>query len=129
MHKAVAAFTKATTTTTTDGLWLFCLARTASHELGHCFCMGHCVYYACCMQGTASVAEDCRQPPYLCPVCSAKLLHSAEQAHGRGFDREQYLRASYEAMKMFCAKWKHVGAFAGFEAWLGARLQARVLSL
>ncbi|PSR90448.1 hypothetical protein BD289DRAFT_430847 [Coniella lustricola] len=33
----------------------------------HCFCMDHCLYYACCMQGTASVAEDCRQPPYVCP--------------------------------------------------------------
>ncbi|KAF3762313.1 hypothetical protein M406DRAFT_347447 [Cryphonectria parasitica EP155] len=63
-------------------LWLFCLARTASHELGHCFGMAHCMYYACVMQSTAGVAEDCRQPPYLCPVCAEKLSVAAGEAHG-----------------------------------------------
>ncbi|KAK4129974.1 hypothetical protein BT67DRAFT_437390 [Trichocladium antarcticum] len=42
------------------------VARTASHELGHCFGLAHCSYYACVMQGTAGLAEDARQPPYLC---------------------------------------------------------------
>lgn len=52
---------------------LFRVCRTASHELGHCFGLDHCMYKACAMQGTASVAEDMRQPPYLCPVCERKL--------------------------------------------------------
>ncbi|KIK69953.1 hypothetical protein GYMLUDRAFT_34357 [Collybiopsis luxurians FD-317 M1] len=43
---------------TLSGLWLARVCRTASHELGHCFGLDHCVYYACAMQGTASLAED-----------------------------------------------------------------------
>ncbi|KAG6995714.1 hypothetical protein G7Y79_00042g078190 [Physcia stellaris] len=61
-------------------LWLGRLCRTASHELGHCFGMAHCVYYACVMQSTASLAEDARQPPYLCPVDLAKLLRATGPA-------------------------------------------------
>ncbi|KAF8866931.1 hypothetical protein BDZ45DRAFT_719937 [Acephala macrosclerotiorum] len=57
-----------------SGLWLGRVCRTASHELGHCFGMGHCVYYACSMQGSASIIEDARQPPYLCPVDLEKML-------------------------------------------------------
>ncbi|PLN86841.1 hypothetical protein BDW42DRAFT_182238 [Aspergillus taichungensis] len=49
------------------GLWLARMCRTVSHELGHCFGIDHCVYYACVMQGSASLAEDARQPAYLCP--------------------------------------------------------------
>lgn len=52
------------------------ICRTAAHELGHCFGIAHCVYYACIMQGSASVAEDARQPPYLCPVCEAKVVRA-----------------------------------------------------
>ncbi|KIW48045.1 uncharacterized protein PV06_00674 [Exophiala oligosperma] len=52
---------------------LFRLCRTVSHELGHCFGLDHCKYKACVMQGAASVAEDMRQPPYLCPVCDRKV--------------------------------------------------------
>ncbi|KIJ43471.1 hypothetical protein M422DRAFT_779800 [Sphaerobolus stellatus SS14] len=57
-----------------SALWLTRVCRTASHELGHCFGIEHCVYYACVMQGTASIGEDVRQPPYLCPVDLAKVL-------------------------------------------------------
>ncbi|KAH7106078.1 hypothetical protein BKA62DRAFT_688798 [Auriculariales sp. MPI-PUGE-AT-0066] len=53
--------------------WLARVARTAAHELGHCFGLDHCVYFACSMQGTAGIAEDARQPPYLCPICVRKL--------------------------------------------------------
>ncbi|PKY00128.1 hypothetical protein P168DRAFT_337427 [Aspergillus campestris IBT 28561] len=56
------------------GLWLARMCRTVSHELGHCFGIDHCVYYACAMQGSASLAEDARQPAYLCPVDLVKVL-------------------------------------------------------
>ena len=48
---------------------------TASHGLCHCG-MDHCVYYALGKQSTASLAEDVRQPPYLCPVALAKFPRS-----------------------------------------------------
>lgn len=116
-----------------SGLWLFCLARTAAHELGHCFGMDHCVYYACLMQGTASVAEDGRQPPYLCPVCAGKLARAAGEARragagGGAFDEAAWARDAAGAMATFCARWRHVGAWAGYEAWLAARLRTEAAS-
>ena len=95
------------------GHWLSRVCQTASHELGHCFALDHCVYYACVMQGTASLAEDVRQPPYLCPVDLAKVL----QATGTNKSRR------YEALKMFCDQHRHVPMFAAFAAWLGERLR------
>jgi archaemetzincin len=56
-----------------QNLWTTRVAQTTSHELGHCFGLAHCVYFACVMQSTASVAEDVRQPPYLCPICEEKI--------------------------------------------------------
>ena len=60
-----------------DDTFLLRVCRTATHELGHCFGLEHCVYYACVMQSTASMAEDVRQPPYLCPVCVGKVGRAA----------------------------------------------------
>jgi archaemetzincin len=65
-------------------LWLSRLCRTASHELGHCLGIGHCIYYACAMQGSATICEDARQPPYLCPVCEAKVLSATADAERLG---------------------------------------------
>ncbi|KAJ4424804.1 hypothetical protein N0V82_000523 [Gnomoniopsis sp. IMI 355080] len=123
LHKAVAAFKASLSTSSRQpdylhGLWLFCLARTASHELGHCFSMDHCVYYACVMQGTASVAEDLRQPPYLCPICAKKLAQAVEEGSETRFDEERYMQEAVAEMMVMCEKWKHVGVWAGYEAWL-----------
>ena len=95
-----------------SGLWLGRVCRTASHELGHCFGMEHCVYYACVMQGSASLAEDARQPPYLCPVDAAKLLRAT------GGDIKQH----YSALLGFCNQYKNAHMFAAFAAWIRARL-------
>ncbi|KAJ5833004.1 hypothetical protein N7474_001315 [Penicillium riverlandense] len=95
-------------------LWLGRVCRTASHELGHCFGMAHCVYYACSMQGTASVCEDARQPPYLCPVDLAKVLHATSTTAS---DR-------YRALLAFCKRPqnKNTHFFEPFAAWLRSRL-------
>ncbi|KAI7786792.1 hypothetical protein LA080_002262 [Diaporthe eres] len=102
------------------GLWLCLLARTASHELGHCLGIAHCAYYACVMQSTAGMAEDCRQPPYLCLVCLKKLTHAAREASASpaGFDETGYVVETYQALAGFCEKWKQAGMFAGYKAWL-----------
>ncbi|KPM45379.1 hypothetical protein AK830_g1159 [Neonectria ditissima] len=117
-----------------DGIWLARVCRTASHELGHCVGMGHCVYYACVMQGTANMAEDVRQPPYLCPVCLAKVAYSVageSVMKSRGTRKEERSQAaeddwvveSYRRVVGFCERWQHVGMFKGYSAWLGARLR------
>ncbi|KIW66775.1 hypothetical protein PV04_06070 [Phialophora macrospora] len=73
--------------------FLFRLCRTASHELGHCFGLDHCMYKACVMQGTASVAEDMRQPPYLCPVCEAKVAWAVMRGDTPGATAEPETRS------------------------------------
>lgn len=95
------------------GIWLGRVCRTAAHELGHCFGLDHCVYYACSMQGTCSMMEDYRQPPYLCPVDLAKLL----QATGVT-PENRYLK-----LLAFCEERSDVHIFAAFGAWIRARLR------
>ena len=96
-----------------SALWLTRVCRTASHELGHCFGIDHCVYYACVMQGAASIGEDARQPPYLCPVDLAKvLIVSGATAKER-----------YKALLDFNKQHKGVQMFDAFAAWIEARLR------
>ncbi|PPQ78860.1 hypothetical protein CVT25_002430 [Psilocybe cyanescens] len=98
---------------TLSGTWLARVCRTASHELGHCFGIDHCVYYACIMQGSSSLVEDVRQPPYLCPVDLAKLLRASgttEEARDR-------------ALLAFCERYTNVRLFVAFAAWIRARME------
>lgn len=94
-------------------LYLSRICRTASHELGHCFGIGHCVYYACCMQGSASIIEDARQPPYLCPVDLKKVVTAT------GAD----VRERYEALLGFCEKFEGAHMFVAFAGWIRGRLE------
>ncbi|KAL9098292.1 MAG: hypothetical protein Q9163_006025 [Psora crenata] len=120
-------------------LWLSHVARTASHELGHCFGIDHCVYYACVMQGTASMAEDGRQPPYLCPVDLAKIRRAiggkesvgGASGHGKGaggasLHLGDWERDRYEALLRFCERKDEVGLWRAFGGWLRGRLQEAV---
>ena len=118
IHAAVEAhhmlFETNTSSTAKDlnGLWTARVCRTASHELGHCFGMDHCVYYACLMQSTASLAEDVRQPPYLCPVDLAKLLRATGKTEVE----------HYAALADFCDARRTTHMFAALSAWVKARL-------
>lgn len=111
-HKALPSLSSSTSAAALSGLWLSRICRTASHELCHCFGMDHCVYYACVMQGSASLAEDVRQPPYLCPVDLAKLLRAT------GADAEQ----RYRALRALCEQYSDVHMFSAFAAWIQGRL-------
>ncbi|GLB38158.1 putative archaelysin family metallopeptidase 2 [Lyophyllum shimeji] len=117
MHAAVSAHTalpsldSSPTRQALTGLWLSRVCRTASHELGHCFGMEHCVYHACAMQSSSCLAEDARQPPYLCPVDLAKMLHAT------GTSKE----ARYQALLAFCEGYEGTRLFAAFAAWIRAQ--------
>jgi archaemetzincin len=125
-----------TTTTVLDpvqersALWFSRLARTVSHELGHCFGIAHCVYYACNMQGTGGMREDLRQPPYLCPICESKVAYAivGEFRKGASKEMEAWTRGRCEALGTFCLDLqdKHMDTtmWCGLGAWLAARLTA-----
>ena len=111
-HKALPPLDPSPSDATLMSLWLGRVCRTASHELGHCFGIDHCTYYACGMQGSVSLSEDARQPPYLCPVDEIKLLHAT------GSTRDRY----YSALLGVCEKHAEVHLFAAFGAWIRARM-------
>ena len=112
-HAAIPTLIRTPSAAALYGLWLGRVCRTASHELGHCFGIDHCVYYACAMQGTASVIEDARQPPYLCPIDLAKVLRAT------GADEKD----RYKALLEFCDRFKEAQLFAAYGAWIKGRLE------
>ncbi|KAF7346485.1 hypothetical protein MSAN_01876600 [Mycena sanguinolenta] len=111
-HEALPSLEESPSPAALSALWLGRACRTASHELGHCLGIDHCVYYACAMQGTASLTEDARQPPFLCPVDLAKML----AASGAGLEER------YRAILDFCGRHPHCHLFAAFGAWIRAQL-------
>ncbi|KKZ66631.1 hypothetical protein EMCG_00194 [[Emmonsia] crescens] len=111
-HKSLPPLKPFPTTTQLSGLWLGRVCRTASHELGHCFGIDHCMYYACSMQGSASLTEDTRQPPYLCHVDLAKMLHATGTTA-----KDRYL-----SLLSFCKRHDETHLFAAFGAWINSRL-------
>lgn len=113
-HSDVPSASRSTKHGVAKSTWLFRACRTASHELGHCFGLDHCVYYACMMQGTASIIEDARQPPYLCPVDMRKVLTCTDFSEG------EWYRTMIEYVKNRTEG--GAGGFDAFGAWLEGRL-------
>lgn len=106
------------------GLWFSRTARTLTHELGHCFGIEHCVYYACCMQASASIAEDIRQPPYLCPVDLRKVLVATGLDKLEGLEGREVER--YKKLLEFCDGEEWVNEwemFVAYAAWIRERLK------
>ncbi|KAL4875809.1 hypothetical protein BJY04DRAFT_232162 [Aspergillus karnatakaensis] len=120
LQAAIAAFSASPITETSaslSSLYLSRITRTTSHELGHCLGIAHCTYYACIMQSSASLSEDVRQPPDLCPVDLAKVLFAT------GGD----LKGRYMALLEFCERdeSREGPHFAALGAWLRTSLSLK----
>ena len=66
------------------------------------------------MQGSASIIEDARQPPYLCPVDLAKVL--------RATGADDKIQERYRALEEFCKRFSEVHLFEAFGKWIEGRM-------
>ncbi|KAK3623313.1 hypothetical protein LTR56_021692 [Elasticomyces elasticus] len=66
---------------------------------------------------TAGLSEDARQPPYLCPVDTAKLLAAT------GAGEQAWLRA----LSDYCERFTLDTMFAAFAAWIRVRIEEIVM--
>ena len=111
------------------GLWLARVCKTASHELGHCFGFDHCAHLACIMQSTSCLAEDARQPPYLCAICEVKLAYAKGELHSnRGSTQvndsmQTWLAERSDSIIALCNEptFADEGMFRALRAWYSAR--------
>lgn len=73
------------------------------------------MYYACVMQGSSSLSEDARQPPYLYPVDLAKILRATGTT----------VTLRYLALLAHCERPenKETQFFSTFAAWIDSRLK------
>lgn len=61
---------------TTDEMKRVVLQRSCKlivHEIAHLMGVDHCIWFSCCMNGSGHIAEDFKQPMFLCPVDLRKL--------------------------------------------------------
>lgn len=65
--------------------------KVAGHETGHMLGLQHCLFHACLMNGSNSLAESDNQPLELCPICLRKLQWNV------GFD----LKARFRGLSDF----------------------------
>ena len=94
------------------------------------------------MQGSASLAEDARQPPYLCPVDLAKLKHAVslkkekKKKDKEEHNGEEWVEGRYRALERFCSRMRERdgeedetdGFWDAFSTWIKGRLREELNS-
>jgi len=82
--------------------------KTALHETGHMFSLGHCTKYQCGMNGYGSRAEADSRPMAFCPECLAKVCFAGQ------IEVKEYCRRMVE----LCRKNKLEGEAQIYEKYL-----------
>lgn len=103
-----ALLTRRTPRLADDEVALARYLNVVSHEVGHAFRLGHCVFFSCLMAG-ATEAEEAVRPMHLCPVCLRKLAWAT-----RG-----NVVARYRKLARFYARY----GIDGEAAWTAERLR------
>lgn len=78
-----------------------------AHEICHLFCLQHCIYFSCAMNGSNHLEESNNRPMFTCPICLHKLKSCL------GFD----VKARYQALLEFCKSIEDEN-FEGVCCWL-----------
>ena len=78
-----------------------------AHEICHLFCLKHCIFFSCAMNGSNHLEETNRRPMFACPICFHKLKHWL------GFD----IKERYQALLEFCSSIEDEN-FEGACRWL-----------
>jgi len=91
-------------------LWRSC--KVMAHEISHLFCLQHCIYFSCAMNGSNNLEESCQRPMFSCPICLHKLKSSF------GFD----MKERYQTLLEFCQSVQDEN-FEGACHWLQSAIE------
>lgn len=97
--------------TTTLVLWRSC--KVMAHEISHLFCLKHCIYFSCAMNGSNNLEESNRRPMFSCPIC----LHKLKSSLGFG------VKERYQALLEFCQSIQDEN-FEGACCWLEKAIES-----
>ena len=87
LHRFLPPFENGFKDPVDDESWLLQrIIKIATHEIGHMYGLGHCIFYQCLMQGTMSLRQTDRNPITFCPVCYRKLWKCIKFDHVKRYE-------------------------------------------
>ncbi|CAG5117839.1 unnamed protein product [Candidula unifasciata] len=97
---------------TIDGIVMWKLFKSLSHELCHLFGLEHCTFFLCAMNESSSVSDAMSHPLFLCPVCLRKLQHVC------GFDVLERYQQLKQFLSTVVSQLEHTSQLEEALAWL-----------